>query len=96
MSRALAYGTRVSTEALPEGVESADTPLTPEHFNIPKKNAHSPEEFAKYFEVSVDTIYREIREGSLRAVLVRGGLRIPHKEIAHYLIRQGMKYLSMN
>lgn len=92
MSRSLASGTYVPTKDLPEGVGAADAPLTPNDFNIPEKNAHSPEEFGNYFDVSVDTIYREIKDGSLRAAMVRGGLRIPHKEIAHYLIRQGIRF----
>jgi excisionase family DNA binding protein len=76
-------------------VEPASAPLTPDHFGIPLKATFGPEELAEYVGVSVRTIYREIADGQLRAMMIRGSLRIPMVEVRHYFVRQGMKQLGI-
>jgi len=77
---------------LPAEAESADAPLTPDHFGFPpQKPTYSPKEFAFYVGVDDETILREITDGHLRALLVRGSYRIPRVELRHYFLRQGAR-----
>lgn len=73
--------------------EPASAPLTPEHFGIPLRPTFAPEDFAEYVGVSVRTIYREIEDGNLRALRIRGSLRIPLIELKHYFLRQAAEFL---
>lgn len=63
------------------------TPLTLEHFAIPYKPTFCPGELAELFGVSAQTFYREIADGNLRAVRIRGSLRVPLAELKAYLER---------
>ena len=66
----------------------ANVPLTIEDFGIPYKPTFSPHEIADYFGVDVRTIYREIQDGIMRALPIRGSLRVPLTELKAYVRRQ--------
>jgi excisionase family DNA binding protein len=63
-------------------------PLTPADFGIPYKPTFSPREIAEYLGVSVRTVRREIEDGNLRALPIRGSLRIPIDELKAYFLRR--------
>jgi len=52
--------------------------------NTPFKKYYRVDEVAKYFAISVRTVYRLIDEGELRRTKIRGCLRIPIDEITRY------------
>lgn len=70
-------------------VESAESPLTPDHFGIEERSSYSLQFLAREFDVSVKTLQREILCGNLRAVFVGASPRVPKVELRHYLIRRG-------
>lgn len=63
-------------------------PLTIEDLGVPYKPTFAPREIAEYFGVSVRTVQREIEDGNLRAVIVRGTPRIPLAELKRYVLCQ--------
>ena len=81
--RDVVCGTGASSDAADVG-----TPLTLHDFAVPYKPTFSPHEVADYFGVDARTIYREIEGGLLRALRVRGSLRIPMTELEAYVARQ--------
>jgi len=66
----------------------SDVPLTLADFGVVYKATFAPCDIAEAFGVSERTIYREIEDGNLRAVPIRGSLRIPLVELKHYILRQ--------
>lgn len=86
-------------DSSPEPQDDLASPLTLRHFllrvepdgrhvPVPYKPSFCPGEIAEIFGVSVKTIYREIRDGNLRAVRIAGSLRVPLSELEGYLERQ--------
>ncbi len=57
--------------------------------NIRDERLLSPKEVAARVAVSTSTIYRLINEGKLRAIKVRGSLRVKGSALAEYVERGG-------
>ena len=51
---------------------------------LPEKTNFRMDEVAEYFSVSPTTIRREIEEGHIKAVKIRGQWRIPRTAILEY------------
>lgn len=62
--------------------------LTPADFGIPARKVYTPQQFATYFNKSARTIIREIEDGRLRAMRIRGEYVIPWREVCEYFMRQ--------
>lgn len=63
-------------------------PLVPSDFRIPVKDTYSPREIAERLGVDVRTIQREIEDGNLEALPVRGSMRVPRAALERYFRRQ--------
>ena len=70
-----------------EPTDDLAVPLSIRHFQIPLKPTFCPGQIAEIFGVSPRTIYREIEDGNLRAIRIRGSLRVPLSELEAYLKR---------
>lgn len=63
-------------------------PLVPADFRIPVKDTYTPREIAERLGVDVRTIQREIEDGNLEALPVRGSTRVPREALERYFRRQ--------